>query len=93
MTSEIPEGCGKKVEAHGRSIAIFKDRGALFAIDDVCPHRGGPLHQGDIEGGAAICPLHGWAFDLATDPACHCGIAAGHTAIHGGLGEDGPVRP
>lgn len=63
---DVAEGCGKRVEAHGRAIALFKDHGALYAIDDICPHRGGPLHQGDVENGAAICPLHGWAFDLKT---------------------------
>jgi nitrite reductase/ring-hydroxylating ferredoxin subunit len=63
---ELKEGCGKRIEAFGRTIALFKDGGAVYAIDDTCPHRGGPLHQGDVEMGAAICPLHGWAIDLAT---------------------------
>jgi nitrite reductase/ring-hydroxylating ferredoxin subunit len=63
---ELGEGCAKKLDAFGRTIAVFKNRGAVYAIDDECPHRGGPLHQGDVEKGAAICPLHGWAFDLAT---------------------------
>jgi nitrite reductase/ring-hydroxylating ferredoxin subunit len=65
-SSEVREGCGVKVEAFGRNLALFRDAGQLHAIDDHCPHRGGPLHQGDIENGAAICPLHGWAFDLQT---------------------------
>jgi nitrite reductase (NADH) small subunit len=62
--AELKEGCGRAVEAFGRTIAVFRDHGTLKAIDDVCPHRGGPLNQGDVENGAVICPLHGWAFDL-----------------------------
>lgn len=63
---QVREGCGVKIEAFGRNVALFRDQGAFHAIDDFCPHRGGPLHQGDVENGAAICPLHGWAFDLTT---------------------------
>jgi nitrite reductase/ring-hydroxylating ferredoxin subunit len=62
--SEIEEGRSCAVEAFGRTIAVFRDRGRLCAIDDHCPHRGGPLNLGDVENGAVICPLHGWAFDL-----------------------------
>jgi nitrite reductase/ring-hydroxylating ferredoxin subunit len=62
--AEIKERCARTVDAFGRTIAVFRDRGVLKAIDDVCPHRGGPLGQGDLENGAVICPLHGWAFDL-----------------------------
>jgi 3-phenylpropionate/trans-cinnamate dioxygenase ferredoxin component len=62
--SEIRERCAKTVEAFGRTVAVFRDHGRLKAIDDFCPHRGGPLGQGDLENGAVICPLHGWAFDL-----------------------------
>jgi nitrite reductase (NADH) small subunit len=61
---EIHEGGSRTVEAFGRTIAVFRDHGRLCAIDDQCPHRGGPLNLGDLENGAVICPLHGWAFDL-----------------------------
>jgi nitrite reductase/ring-hydroxylating ferredoxin subunit len=64
--SAIGEGCAVRVDAFGRAIAVFRNKGSLFAIDDVCPHRGGSLHLGDVEKDAAVCPLHGWAFDLET---------------------------
>lgn len=40
-------------------------------MDDVCPHRGGPLGQGIIEDGKIICPWHAWAFDVKTGIAVH----------------------
>lgn len=64
--SQIREGSSRTVSAFGRTIAVFRDQGALKAIDDECPHRGGPLNLGEIEDGAVICPLHGWCFDLTT---------------------------
>jgi nitrite reductase/ring-hydroxylating ferredoxin subunit len=63
---ELAEGRGKTVTAFGRAVALFKHAGCVYAIDDVCPHRGGPLGQGDVAGGAVECPLHGWSFELAT---------------------------
>ncbi len=54
------------VRAYGRVIALFKVGERVLAIDDVCPHKGGPLSEGDVERGAIVCPLHGWAFDLET---------------------------
>ncbi len=47
-------------------VAVFNVGGSLFAIDDACPHRQGPLHQGDLEGFLVACPLHGWQFDVRT---------------------------
>ena len=44
-------------------------------MDNVCPHRGGPLGQGMIEGGKLICPWHAWAFDLKTGQAAHTAMA------------------
>ncbi len=61
---EIAEGQAVRVEAFGRIIAVFRDRGELLAIDDSCPHRGGPLGMGTVAGGAVTCPLHAWTFDL-----------------------------
>nr|WP_247642820.1 nitrite reductase (NAD(P)H) small subunit [Roseibium sp. TrichSKD4] len=38
----------------------------VFALDDRCPHKGGPLSQGIVHGTSVTCPLHNWVFDLAT---------------------------
>ncbi len=62
--SQLAPGRGQCVEAHGCRIALVRDGDAVFAVDDACPHRGGPLSEGDLEDGAIACPIHGWAFDL-----------------------------
>ncbi len=47
-------------------VAVYRDGGALCAIDDICPHRQGHLSEGPVEGGYATCPLHAWQFHLRT---------------------------
>ena len=47
-------------------IALFHVEGCVFAIDNRCPHRGGPLIRGFVEGSAVRCPMHGWCYDLAS---------------------------
>jgi nitrite reductase (NADH) small subunit len=42
-----------------------------MALDNVCPHRGGPLAEGSVEHGKIVCPWHQWEFDLATGEATH----------------------
>jgi nitrite reductase (NADH) small subunit len=65
---ELTNGRGKCVQAFGRSVALFRSGDRIYAIDDMCPHRGGPLSEGDLEEsmGIVICPLHAWTFELAT---------------------------
>jgi len=64
--SDIPEGGCKLVEAGGTKVAVFRIAGALHAMEDTCPHRGGPLSQGMIAGSKVTCPWHYWSFDIAT---------------------------
>ncbi|MFN0009270.1 MAG: Rieske (2Fe-2S) protein [Planctomycetota bacterium] len=54
------------VAVGGRSIAIFDVGGDCLAIDDECTHAGGPLSEGEVEGGVVTCPWHGARFDLST---------------------------
>ena len=64
---DIPLGQGRAYVVGGRSIAVFRPRdGGLFAIDNHCPHRGGPLAEGVVGNGTVICPLHGWKIELAS---------------------------
>ena len=63
-TKDLPPGSGMAVEVEGREIAIFNVDGKYFAIDDTCPHSGGPLSEGDLEGEQVVCPWHGAVFDL-----------------------------
>ena len=68
--SEAP-AVGKVMEAQvdGVEICLANLNGELSALDNICPHRRGPLGQGWIEGEAVICPWHSWAFNLRTGQA------------------------
>ena len=55
------------VKTRSGCIAVFRtgdDR--VFAIDDECPHRKGPLSEGMVHGTSVTCPLHNWVIDLET---------------------------
>lgn len=63
--ADIPEG--KAILVHDqkeREIALFKVKGEIFALDNLCPHMGGPLAEGEIDGTCLTCPWHGWQFDV-----------------------------
>jgi nitrite reductase (NADH) small subunit/3-phenylpropionate/trans-cinnamate dioxygenase ferredoxin subunit len=62
---DLVEGEGRTVEVGNKLIAVFRDRGQLFAIDDVCPHMGASLGGGYLEEGIVTCPWHAWRFRLA----------------------------
>ncbi len=58
---EMPAG-----GASGKVLCIANVGGTYSAIDNECPHRGGPLAEGFLEDGKVMCPWHAWAFDLKT---------------------------
>ena len=66
QADSVPIGQGCTVNVHGHEIAIYNLDGHFYALEDRCPHRGGPLGAGVLEGGHVFCPLHGWEFDLKT---------------------------
>ena len=63
---EVPLDRARVVRPNGRPIALYHTAGGFFASDNQCPHRGGPLGEGDIIGNEIICPWHLWGFDVAT---------------------------
>lgn len=63
-TGDVAPGMGKQVTLGGKDIAVFNVDGTFYAIDNTCPHRGGPLAEGEVEGCAVTCPWHAWTFDL-----------------------------
>ena len=63
---EVAEGRGLQVEVDGREIAIFRVREAYFWLDNVCPHRGGPIAEGVLDQDTVTCPWHDWTFSLET---------------------------
>jgi nitrite reductase (NADH) small subunit len=65
------EGNVNEQRAGEVEICLAKIDGELRALDNLCPHRRGPLGQGWIEGNAVVCPWHSWAFDLTTGCATY----------------------
>jgi nitrite reductase (NADH) small subunit len=68
--SDIPPRGARCVRTPAGRVAVFRtadDR--VFAIDDRCPHKGGPLSQGIVHGAAVTCPLHNWVISLETGKA------------------------
>lgn len=65
-TTNIPPREGRCVTVAGKEIAIFNLNGRFHAVDNACPHRGGPLCDGIVTGTRVVCPLHGRHFDLVS---------------------------
>ena len=63
---EIPPGTGRTVEVHGVWIALFNVDGSFYAVDNTCPHAGGPIGEGHLDGHVVECPWHGWRFNVQT---------------------------
>ena len=67
---DIPPLGARQLIISGVPIAVFRTSGdRIFAIEDRCPHKGGPLSQGIVHGNAVACPLHNWVIDLETGEA------------------------
>ncbi len=64
--AELAPGMSMQVKLNGRTLALFNVEGTFYAIDDTCPHQGGPLSEGVCEGTEVMCPWHGACFDLVT---------------------------
>jgi nitrite reductase (NADH) small subunit len=70
--ADLPwEGEAKEFEVGDRQICVAMANGKLSAMNNLCPHRGGPLGQGLVEDGKIVCPWHAWTFDLTTGVATH----------------------
>jgi nitrite reductase (NADH) small subunit len=79
---DIPRLGARVVRTPRGDIAVFRtadDR--IFALDDRCPHKGGPLSQGIVHGLRVTCPLHNWLVDLRDGQAVAPdeGCVASHT--------------
>ena len=65
-TADLPVGRTRAYTVEGRTIALYHTASGFFATDNTCPHRGGPLAEGDLIGEEITCPWHLWGFDVAT---------------------------
>ncbi len=62
---DIPRLGSRVVQTKDGDIAVFRtEDDRVFAIDDKCPHKGGPLSQGIVHGAKVACPLHNWSINL-----------------------------
>lgn len=67
---QVPLRGARCVNTPAGKIAVFRTAdNQVYAIENRCPHKGGPLSEGIVHGGSVTCPLHNWVFDLATGEA------------------------
>src|SRR5262249_25707073 len=64
--ADVAPGTAKLVAVDSKEIALFNVDGTFYALDNQCPHRGGPLGEGDLEGCIVTCPWHAWPYDVRT---------------------------
>lgn len=64
--SDVPVG---RAKACG-NIAVYHTASGFFATTNTCPHRGGPLGEGDLLGNEIVCPWHFWSFDVTSGENC-----------------------
>lgn len=68
--SDIPLRGARCVTTPLGRIAVFRTAtDEVYAVEDRCPHKGGPLSQGIVHGAAVTCPLHNWVLSLETGKA------------------------
>ncbi|MEQ8281540.1 MAG: nitrite reductase small subunit NirD [Parvibaculum sp.] len=68
--SDIPKRGARCVTTPMGRIAVFRTAAdEVFAIEDRCPHKGGPLSQGIVHGSSVTCPLHNWVLSFETGQA------------------------
>ncbi len=68
--ADFPRRGSRIVRTASGDIAVFRtETDGFFALDNRCPHRGGPISEGIVHGNAVACPLHNWVIDLATGRA------------------------
>lgn len=88
--SDIPRRGARALRTPQGCVAVFRTQDdRVFALDDRCPHRGGPLSDGIVHGHAVTCPLHAWTLSLETGLAQ--GADAGAVATYPARVEAGRV--
>ena len=70
MLADIPQRGARRIVWGAAAIAVFRTADDnIFAIEDKCPHKAGPLSQGIIHDNCVTCPLHNWVISLETGEA------------------------
>lgn len=84
---EIPPGSVLHLRVGDHEVALANVAGQISALDGTCPHLGGPLGHGALEGCVLSCPWHGWQFDVTTGANefdRSIGVATYHTVVENG---------
>jgi nitrite reductase (NADH) small subunit len=66
IRSDVQPGACRSIDVEGIGIALFNVGGTIYALDNTCPHAGGPLGEGTLNGVLVECPWHGWRYDVRT---------------------------
>jgi nitrite reductase/ring-hydroxylating ferredoxin subunit len=67
--SEVPVGTMKLIKVADAEVVVANVDGRFCAFGNICPHEGGPLVEGELEGNVVICPWHFTQFDVFTGEA------------------------
>jgi len=60
----VPPGSSRVVRVGRYDVALFNVEGTLYALENSCPHQGGPIVDGWVQGLTVSCPWHAWCFDM-----------------------------
>ncbi len=99
--ADVPEGKIRLVIVEGRKVALYHTSGGFFATENSCPHRGGPLSEGDLLGNEVVCPWHLWNFNVTngtTDIDCDVTLITHEVRVEDGrvfirLSPERPLLP
>lgn len=76
---DVPRQGSRVINTAAGEIAVFRSiDDQVFALDNRCPHKGGPLSQGIVHGKRVTCPLHSWQIELETGVAVAPDVGCAH---------------
>ena len=87
---DLPLGRPVLVVLGGRRVALVRRGEGVHALDNACPHAGGPLGEGTLHGDTLTCPYHGWAWNVRTG-ACVAPDRPARVAVYPAHVEAGEV--
>lgn len=87
---DIPLRGARMVKTREGCVAVFRTAASeVFALDNACPHKNGPLAEGIVHGSSVTCPLHNWVISLETGLVQ--GLDEGQVATYPARVEDGRI--